>query len=656
MQIDIKGKINEKKLAYSNTLLPLFEAIVNSIQAIEEESATKPGIIEIDIVRSNQKGLELDGQENLPDIVDFIIKDNGIGFNEANYESFNYAHSTYKKGGKGIGRFTWLRAFQRAEIESRFRENGHWALRKFTFEPTKKGIEKHTKEQVNTTQERYTIVKLKGLKEDYRKWCNSKSEDIALKIIEHTFIYFLNEDCPRILINDMGKQIVVNDLFQLFTNGQVIARPLKIRKNEFKLSIVKLYSSKVDNKIHYCANNREVVIDKLSTDIPELDNFLTDKDGNNFSIAVYVEGDFLDDNVNEERTNIVFSKGEVEFPDQTSQEELRKAITELLLTEFEDQIVQLSETRFSKVKEFVSNHPRYKQLLKYKPEKLRKIPSTLSEEKMELEVFKIQQELELDVKKETKSVLKFIESEQDMEDFDEKHKELYAKIIEVGNAKLSEYVIHRKLVLDLFDKLLKRKAPEKAVHSLIFPLQTLSDEIGFEDHNLWMLDEKLSYHKYLASDKSFKKIEPVNSDSKDRPDIIIFNKPFAFSNDDKPYESIVLIEFKRPMRDDYTEQENPIYQINKYAREIIEGEVKDKYNREFDYRNNTPIYAYIVCDLTKKLKAFASDAGYKQLPSGDGYFSFNDNYNMYIEIMSFDKILKDSKERNRVLFEKLNLT
>ncbi len=135
---------------------------------------------------------------------------------------------------------------------------------------------------------------------------------------------------------------------------------------------MKLYSSKVDNKIHYCANNREVVIDKISTDIPELDNFLKDKDGNNFSIAVYVEGDYLDDNVNEERTTIVFSKGEVDFPDQTSQEELRKAITEFLLTEFEDQIVQLSKTSFNKVKEFVSNHPRYKQLLKYKPENFAK--------------------------------------------------------------------------------------------------------------------------------------------------------------------------------------------------------------------------------------------------------------------------------------------
>ena len=95
--------------------------------------------------------------------------------------------------------------------------------------------------------------------------------------------------------------------------------------------------------------------------------------------------------------------------------------------------------------------------------------------------------------------------EEDRENFAQQHQETYSKIIKVGNSKLSEYIIHRKLVLDLFEKFLKTKAPEKAVHSLVFPLQTLSDEIGFEDHNLWMIDEKLSYHKYLASDKKFKK-------------------------------------------------------------------------------------------------------------------------------------------------------
>jgi len=351
MQIDIKGKINEKRLAFSNTLLPLFEAIINSIQAIEEDSSTSTGIIEVDIIRSAQKDLKLDGEDILPEIVDFIVKDNGVGFTEANYDSFNYAHSTYKfqKGGKGIGRFTWLRAFRRTEIESRYKENGDWKLRKFNFEPTKKGIEKHNLDVVNTTRERYTIVSLLGLKHEYRKWCNNNPEDIALKIIEHAFVYFLNSDCPRIIINDLGKSIIVNDLFRLFTKGQVKSRKINVRNNKFDLSIVKLYSNRVDNKIHYCANTREVIYDKISIDIPEMDNFLFDNEGNRFSIAVYVEGDYLDHNVNDERTSITFHKGEVEFPDQATQEELRKKITAHIQEEFKDQIEQLSQKRFGKV-------------------------------------------------------------------------------------------------------------------------------------------------------------------------------------------------------------------------------------------------------------------------------------------------------------------
>lgn len=637
--------------------MPLFEAIVNSIQAIEEGSATKTGIIEIDIIRSTQSKIEFNKTETLTEIVDFHIKDNGIGFNESNFESFNFAHSTYRftKGGKGIGRFTWLRAFQKAEIESRFKENESWKLRKFNFEQTKTGIEKHTLDNVNGIAERYTIVKLKNLKQDYRKWCNN-IEDIAFKIIEHCFVYFLGSNCPIIIINDGEKRVVVNDLFHIFTNGQVKNENIKIRENSFKLNIVKLYKSKIDNKIHYCANTREVSSDKISIDIPEFDNYLTDKDEEQFSIAVYVEGEYLDENVNDERTNIAFIKvNDADFPNETTQEELRKSITDKFIIEFAEQIEQLSQKRVEKVKQFVNNHPRYKQLLKYRSNDIKRISSTLSDEKMELELFKIQQSLDLEVKQEATEVLKFVSNETDKEDFTQKHQDLFNKIIEVGNSKLSEYVIHRKLVLDLFEKLLNEKATEKAVHNLIFPLQTLSDEIGFEDHNLWMIDDKLAYHKYLASDKKFKAIEPINSESKERPDLIVFNRPFAFSNDNKPYQSIVLVEFKRPMRDDYSEEENPIAQINRYAREIIEGEAKDKNSREFDFRENTPIYAYIVCDLTKKLKAYAKDGGYRPLPNGDGYFFFNDNYNMYVEIMSFDKILNDSRERNRVLFDKLNL-
>ena len=298
--------------------------------------------------------------------------------------------------------------------------------------------------------------------------------------------------------------------------------------------------------------------------------------------------------------------------------------------------------------------------MKYRISDLKRVPSNLSDEKMEIELFKIQQGLDFEVKQEANEILRFVETVEEKDEFNEKFNQLYNKIIEVGNSKLSEYIIHRKLVLDLLEKHIKRSnegkfQKEDAVHRLIFPLQTLSDDIGFEEHNLWVIDERLSYHKYLASDKKFKALKELKSESPERPDIIVFNKPFAFTNEDKPYGSIVLIEFKRPMRDDYTDKENPIAQINRYAGEIVSNEVTDKDNRTFDFRDNTPIYAYIICDLTKNLRKFAKDAGYKPLPDNDGFFFFNDNYNLYVEIISFDKLIKDSKQRNKVLFEKLNL-
>ncbi|MDR2691070.1 MAG: hypothetical protein LBB73_02045 [Dysgonamonadaceae bacterium] len=73
-----------------------------------------------------------------------------------------------------------------------------------------------------------------------------------------------------------------------------------------------------------------------------------------------MEGSFLDENVNEERTAINFSKGDIDFPNKTTQEELRKAVTDFLQTEYQEQINNLSEIRLKKVKKFVGEHPRYR--------------------------------------------------------------------------------------------------------------------------------------------------------------------------------------------------------------------------------------------------------------------------------------------------------
>jgi hypothetical protein len=77
---------------------------------------------------------------------------------------------------------------------------------------------------------------------------------------------------------------------------------------------------------------------------------------------------------------------------------------------------------------------------------------------------------------------------------------------ELGKSELANYVIHRRVVLDLLRKALTRTASgkyslEEAVHRLIFPLRITSDHVTFEQQNLWILDERLAFHKYLASDK-----------------------------------------------------------------------------------------------------------------------------------------------------------
>jgi hypothetical protein len=109
--VNLKGRINNFPLGKQDYLLPLFEAISNSIHAIEdmkEINQAHKGIIEIEIEREKIPQLT-EPEEILQPITGFIIKDNGIGFTDKNMASFMESDSSYKltRGGKGVGRFLW---------------------------------------------------------------------------------------------------------------------------------------------------------------------------------------------------------------------------------------------------------------------------------------------------------------------------------------------------------------------------------------------------------------------------------------------------------------------------------------------------------------------------------------------------------------------
>jgi hypothetical protein len=99
MKVDLVGKIKNTQLPRSKALLPMFEAVVNSFQAIEDAGEAVPSpSIEISVVRSALLIADIEGE-----VDGFAITDNGVGFTEDNLDSFFTSDAQYKvrRGARG---------------------------------------------------------------------------------------------------------------------------------------------------------------------------------------------------------------------------------------------------------------------------------------------------------------------------------------------------------------------------------------------------------------------------------------------------------------------------------------------------------------------------------------------------------------------------
>jgi hypothetical protein len=221
-------------------------------------------------------------------------------------------------------------------------------------------------------------------------------------------------------------------------------------------------------------------------------------------------------------------------------------------------------------------------------------------------------------------------------------------------------VAHRKVILDFLEKSLQAnpqtgKYPvEKIIHKIIYPMRTTSEAVPYEQQNLWIVDERLSYHEFLASDLPLEKMSVLGNGSDSRPDLLIFDRALTFAEDEAPLDSMVIIEFKKPQRTEY--KEDPLEQVYRLIDEIRTGHFKDKNGREIKLRNDrVPAYAYVICDLTRQVETAARRRGLIRTPDGLGFYGYNPEVAAYAEIIPYDKLLVDAKKRNRILFANLHL-
>jgi hypothetical protein len=656
-KLNILGIVKNIK-SKSNIYTPIVEAVVNSIEAIDNNPN---GRIEIVVHRENM--LEFD--DSKPYIKSIEIIDNGVGFSQENRESFDtyLSETKIEIGGKGFGRFMYLKYFNEAKIQSQYKEGETYKFRNFRFGKQDEIIVDEQKGDA-TTCETGTKLLLENIiaKEQLDKGLDV----LARKLVEKLLVFFVDTsfNVPQITLKESdntGLIILNNYVNDNNSISQVGEQPITVKSNfenleyPFTVKVYKIYFSQLSSKVVLTAHNREVTETTLQTYIPEFqDEFYDEANGKkkNYVIKAYVLGEYLNNNVSLERETFEFAKdtGDRLYP--LGQAEIEKKVANIVKSFFEEDVKSRFEKKIETVRNYINSKAPWHRIY-LNDFDFTNLPTNLTDEKIEIEFqkfkFKKEQETRIEIKE-------MIASEDGTTN--EKFQQIVSRISQNGKNDLAHYVCNRKLIVETFDELRKRRETdnkahlESELHNLIFPMGQTSETLDYESHNLWLLDERLVFSQYVASDKVISKSETKE------PDLVIFNEEVCIyrNGENITTSPLTIFEFKRPKRTNYPDEENPIMQACRYAAKIREGKYEMPEGLEpIKVSNETPVYIYVVCDLVDKIHEFAKGFSLTISPDSEGYFGFSNGFNAYIEVMSYRKIIEDAKMRNKIFFKKLGI-
>lgn len=669
----LAGRVRNTSLPKSHALLPLMEAVVNGLQAIDERFGvdTHQGRLTIKVVRSAQTAIDLKfpgpGRAPLEPIVGFVVEDNGEGFTEPNMVSFRTLDSDHKAahGGRGVGRLLWLKAFEGVTIESAYlNPSGNPESRALRFSITSGVVEGASQ---GAPEQPGSVVTLNGFKSEYQKNAPKSGEAIAREIMEHCLWYFLRPGgAPRIDLLD-DERISINGMFSDLVTGDVHTSRISLGSAKFDLVSVRARSfANTTPRLYWCAASRVVIEESLAGKIPGLHGRL-EGGGEEFIYLGFLSGDYLDQSVRADRTAFDIPErvaGALDA-DEISMEAIRRVVLAELNELLKESLGIARAKGRHRLDRFVSTKaPRYRSVLRQMEEAGMPFDPGVSDRELELQLHRNLRDLELSLLTEGQEVLDELEAGLNGSQTGRLQGYL-AKLDDLKKSDLAAYVSRRRVVLDILQSLIEldddgKYAREEAIHALLMPMRKESTDVSVDASNLWLLDERLAFHDFLASDKTLRSMPITDSHSTREPDLLatrLVDSPVLVSEGvGLPLASISVVEIKRPMRNDGRgEDKNPIHQAGSYVDEVRRGGVKTASGRPIPESQNIPGFAYIVADLTPSMVEHCRNANLRPTHDGLGWFGYNDVRKLYIEVISFDKLLNAAKERNRAFFDKLGL-
>ncbi len=677
LDTNLHGRLRNTVLPLNSGLLPMFEAVVNGIHAIEEAKLPADrGKIVIEVIRDGQTAMSFqtrkkrDESETRGEITGFKIIDNGIGFNDANMKSFITLDSEYKaaQGGRGVGRLLWLKAFKCATVASVYdTENGAPKRRSFTFD-SQQGVSNPDVVDAQE-QERCTIVHLTGFTKRYREASPKTAKIIAKSLFEHCLWYFVRPGgAPKVLMVDGEETISLHDVYEEHMVDRATTDTIDLKGNSFELIHIKLSPSSTRNhSIAFCAAKRLVAKENIKGKIPGLYGSIHDEAGE-FVYECYVSSSILDEHVRAERTGFDIQEEPLELfaSKELSQREIREAVISCAAKFLSGYLEEQCRLGKERVTTFVAKKaPRYRPILSRIPEEQLAVNPDISDKELDVLLHKQLAEIERKMLEDGHDVM-HPQPHESFPDYRKRLDEYLETAEDIKRSDLANYVSHRRVIIDLLEMAIQKKegenyAREDLIHTLIMPMRRESNEIPIDSCNLWLIDERLAFHDYLASDKPLSSMPITGALVGKEPDIValnVFDNPILVSEGSRlPPAALIVIELKRPLRNDAAqgEDKDPIEQALGYLDRIRQGRVLTATGRPIPDSENVPGFCYILCDLTPTIVQRCKVHDGIRTSDGLGYFFYNKTFKAYVEVISFDRLVNSAKERNRAFFDKLGL-
>lgn len=648
-----------KPVKTSDALQPLFEAISNSIHSTQARfgaEVAEKGKVSVTVVT---------GRKQAP--VTAVVQDNGIGLSDKNFDAFVTTDTDNKIaiGGKGVGRLLWLDCFEDIKVRSVYFDGKQSRFREFDFKLALDNQIQNLREGIlKKAEDTGMTVSFNGIQDNaYRTRFPGRATYILHHIMSHFLPTFIGKSSPQVFVTCGDEtRVYPGDIDELIYRREDVE---EFETPDFgKLSIALMECDKIASAnlegshfVHFIAHDRTVRSQKIDGRLG-LKHF--GANGNHVFHACLF-GKYLDDHVNQERTGFTFGDDTIE-----------EIVNSVCMPEIERFLAQpLREQREAQRATVESIVTIYPSVAFGSPDELQEYVPLGETAGDAIYAHLSRQRFRRDEKQTEKIadvMRKLKEGAIDSESLAAALREATNAIESAEQRSLAEYVVRRKVVLDFLEVLVEKVRDETqdsayqtedVLHSFICPMKVDAAsgdgrKIGPASHDLWIIDERLTFAQFFSSDVPISDFKEGSADD-DRPDLLIFDRIFGMRQTEES-SKILLVEFKRPGRKTYKDDENPQFQVERYVAKLMSGGVLDFRGRPVRLTNAPVFYCFVVADCLGKMRDWTYSWG--PTPDGRGKLYMPGTGSAFrgsIELIEWDSLIHDARDRNKAFFDRAGI-